>query len=97
MSHKIKLHTGANIYAGRSPEGKKLLHKRAFNYYEDCPRCGKFMIVRQITGHNGQINRFIGCTQYPKCHFTATEEYKPSYYEKKEVAQIKSTPYNKDS
>jgi len=86
MSHKIKLHTGDNIYAGRSPEGKKLLHKRAFSYYDDCPRCGNYLIVRQTTDHNGLINRFIACTSYPNCHFTAREEYKPSFYEKQEVA-----------
>jgi len=39
-------------------------------YYDDCPYCGSFLIVR----FSGDYHRFMGCLSYPKCRFTAEEK-----------------------
>lgn len=52
---------------------QKLPHKEPLSYYDNCPMCGHFLIVRE----NSQKYRFIGCTNYPKCPFTTSEKLLP--------------------
>jgi putative DNA topoisomerase len=36
---------------------------------ENCPQCGHLLAVK-----NGRYGMFIGCTNYPECHFVVHEQ-----------------------
>lgn len=40
-----------------------------------CPKCGHVLVVR-----NGKYGDFLGCSNYPRCHFTKPIEEQNSYF-----------------
>jgi len=38
----------------------------------DCPQCGKGKLVRRTNRGTGE--KFLGCSEYPKCKYTQKEE-----------------------
>lgn len=66
---RITLTTGKlNIYAVQRLK-RRIKRHTPKSPYDDCPFCGSYLVVR-ISKEN---HRFIGCTKYPKCKFTAEE------------------------
>lgn len=65
MVNRIKM-AGKGVHYTR-PKKKRTLK---CSYLDDCPECKSYLIVRRAS--DGY--RFIGCTNYPKCTFTAQEK-----------------------
>jgi len=68
MQNKVKLSTTGDIYNTKTLKNKR---RKGFTYMDDCPRCGSYLIARR---ERFSQNRFIACTTFPKCYFTAPEE-----------------------
>ena len=48
-----------------------------------CPKCGHVLVVRR-----GKYGSFLGCSNYPRCHFTKPIEQQNCYFFNKLAKKI---------